>query len=82
MGITEGHTGTSRTQGHKGTQEDTGGHKGTQETPEAPELIASQRNGSHLNAVITNGLDYKKGEEVLYSITNSTTGKYCSVAFI
>ena len=60
MGITEGHTGTSRTQGHKGTQGDTGGHKGTQETPEAPELIASQRNGSHLNAVITNGLDYKK----------------------
>ena len=72
MGITEGHTGTSKTQGHRGTQE----------TPEAPELIASQRNGSHLNAVITNGLDYKKGGEVLYSITNSTTGKYCSVAFI
>ena len=45
MGITEGHTGTSKTQGHKGTQGDTGGHKGTQETPEAPELIASQRNG-------------------------------------
>ena len=82
MGITEGHTGTSKTQGHKGTQGDTGGHKGTQETPEAPELIASQRNGSHLNAMITNGLDYKKGEEVLYSITSSTTGKYYSVAFI
>ena len=82
MGITEGHTGTSKTQGHKGTQGDTGGHKGTQETPEAPELIASQRNGSHLNVVITNGLDYKKGEEVLYRITNSTTGKYYSVAFI
>ena len=79
MGITEGHTGTSKTQGHKGTQGDTGGHKGTQETPEAPELIASQRNGSHLNAEITNGLDYKKGED---SITKNTTGKYCSVAFI
>ena len=45
-------------------------------------MIASQRNGSHLNAVITNGLDYKKGEEVLCSITKSTTGKYCSVAFV